>query len=215
MPRNKKEKSSPTSGEFFIKQTVKTGKQKRTRYRDSRGRFVSEEKALKSKKPIYNNYEGKTIKPGEDHNYIPVHFQEQEFSGEMWLSSARSAVVASLENGKKIGIKVNGKAELITENDLPYFESFLSDYFKTARKMSEALGESPQVRIIYREFSDGMLFDFDDLFFLSEEMQDEVEADENLTREYNLQKARITRTKNRYYGKKDKNKSNGRRRKNN
>lgn len=197
--RNKKRRGKSSSSAYSVAQVVKQGKQQRTIYRDENGKFISKEKALK--KQVFQFRDGELIKPDPEKHSKKSRggIGEKLFTGELWSTSARTAVIRGIQEGKRVGIKIGGKILEIGENDIPYFEAFFSDVFKQLKNTAEKFGASPIMRIGYTEGTKGRVLDFDSLDFMSDEFNEELDPDD--ARDFNLMRGRITQVKNKYYGK--------------
>ena len=195
---SKKNKAPAIAGAYFVKQVFKKGGKTVTKYRNKNGQFVSAEKVEKSSSPVFQYRKGELIIP-EIQNSQNNFSHKELFSGEMFFSSIRPAAIEGLKNGGRMAIKSNGKIFEITENNIPYFESFLSDYFRAAKRIAEKYGASPIVQIRFVEYKNAQVFDFDEFSLMDEEILDEAMEGYEEEREFNLMKGQLTKVKNKYY----------------
>lgn len=194
-----KKKQAPVSGAYFSKQIIKKDGKNITKYRNSKGQFVAAEKVEKSNIPVYQFRKGELIIPKKQEAKNDFVAPKNYFEAQMFFSSVRPAVIKGLQNGEKIAIKANGNIFEITANDIPYFESFLSDYFRAAKRIAAKYGTYAIVQINFVEGDGRQLFNFDNYELMDEDMKDELIEDDDDIRNYNLMTGQITKVKTKYY----------------
>jgi len=176
---------------FFIRQKVK-GK---TRYRDSKGRFVSIEKVEKSHKRVIDYYKrGKALKPKEAPETVVKDdiIEGEAFETHIFGQQAARVLSDDLSNGRRFGIKYKGVIKEVQSRDSFAASMYLTELEAAYISAFSQLTDSPQLMIGYIEGKSASILDIDSLDLMDEEAKESGEDEFNAAaRSFNVKKGLI------------------------